>query len=31
MLFRVRVVSQGEFQSWLATATRSGSPGQPGT
>ena len=31
MLFRVRVVSQGEFQSWLATATRSGAPGQPGT
>jgi cytochrome c oxidase subunit 2 len=30
MLFRVRVVSQGEFQSWLATATRSGAPGQPG-
>ena len=31
MLFRVRVVSQGEFQSWLATATRSGAPGRPGT
>jgi cytochrome c oxidase subunit 2 len=31
MVFRVRVVSQGEFQSWLASATRSGSPGQPGT
>jgi cytochrome c oxidase subunit II len=31
MVFRVRVVSQGEFQSWLASATRSGSPGRPGT
>jgi cytochrome c oxidase subunit 2 len=31
MLFRVRVVSQGEFQSWLATASRSGNPGEPGT
>lgn len=31
MLFRVRVVSQGEFQSWLATATSSGAPGRPGT
>jgi cytochrome c oxidase subunit II len=30
MVFRVRVVSQGEFQSWTANATRSGSPGQPG-
>jgi cytochrome c oxidase subunit 2 len=31
MLFRVRVVSPGEFQSWLAQASRSGSPSQPGT
>jgi heme/copper-type cytochrome/quinol oxidase subunit 2 len=31
MVFRVRVVSQGEFQSWMANATRSGAPGQPGT
>jgi len=31
MVFRVRVVSQGEFQSWTASTTRSGSPGQPGT
>jgi cytochrome c oxidase subunit II len=31
MVFRVRVVSQGEYQSWLATATRSGAPGQSGT
>jgi cytochrome c oxidase subunit II len=31
MLFRVRVVSPGEFQSWVASATRSGSPGRPGT
>ena len=31
MLFQVRVVSQGEFQSWLATAARSGAPGQSGT
>jgi cytochrome c oxidase subunit 2 len=31
MMFRVRVVSQGEYQSWLATVTRSGAPGQPGT
>jgi cytochrome c oxidase subunit 2 len=31
MAFRVRVVSQGEFQSWVASATRSGSPGRPGT
>jgi cytochrome c oxidase subunit 2 len=31
MVFRVRVVSQGEYQSWLAAATRRGSAGQPGT
>jgi cytochrome c oxidase subunit 2 len=31
MLFRVRVVSPGEFQSWLAQAARAGSPSQPGT
>jgi cytochrome c oxidase subunit II len=31
MLFRVKVVSPGEFQSWLAQASRSGSPSQPGT
>lgn len=31
MVYRVRVVSQGEYQSWLATATRSGAPGQSGT
>jgi cytochrome c oxidase subunit II len=31
MLFRVRVVSPGEFQSWLAQASRSGSPSRPGT
>ena len=31
MLFRVRVVSPGEFRSWLAQASRSGSPSQPGT
>jgi cytochrome c oxidase subunit 2 len=31
MLFRVRVVSPGEFQSWLAQASRSGSPSQSGT
>jgi hypothetical protein len=24
-------VSPGEFQSWLAQASRSGSPSQPGT
>jgi cytochrome c oxidase subunit II len=30
MLFRVRVVSQGEYQSWLATAAKTGAPGQPG-
>ena len=31
MVFRVRVVSQGEYQSWLAAATRRGSAGKPGT
>jgi cytochrome c oxidase subunit II len=31
MLFQVRVVSQGEFQSWLATTARTGTPGQSGT
>jgi cytochrome c oxidase subunit II len=31
MVFRVRVVSQGEYQNWLAAATRRGSAGQPGT
>jgi cytochrome c oxidase subunit 2 len=31
MVFRVRVVSQGEYQSWLAAETRRGSAGQPGT
>ena len=31
MMFRVRVVSEGEFQSWVAGATRSGSPSRPGT
>jgi cytochrome c oxidase subunit II len=31
MLFRVRAVSQGEYQSWLADTTRRGSAGQPGT
>jgi cytochrome c oxidase subunit 2 len=31
MVFRVRVVSQGEYQSWLADAVRRGAAGQPGT
>jgi cytochrome c oxidase subunit 2 len=30
MVFRVRVVTQGEYQTWLAAARR-GSAGQPGT
>jgi cytochrome c oxidase subunit 2 len=30
MLFTVRVVSQGEFQTWLAQAARSGASGEPG-
>ena len=31
MVFRVRVVTQGEYQSWLAEAARRGAAGQPGT
>jgi cytochrome c oxidase subunit II len=31
MVYRVRVVSQGEYQSWLAAETRRGAAGQPGT
>jgi cytochrome c oxidase subunit 2 len=31
MVFRVRVVSQGEYQSWLADAAQRGSAGEPGT
>jgi cytochrome c oxidase subunit II len=31
MVFRVRVVTQGEYQSWLAETSRRGSAGQPGT
>jgi heme/copper-type cytochrome/quinol oxidase subunit 2 len=31
MVFRVRVVDEGAYQSWLAAATRRGSAGQPGT
>jgi cytochrome c oxidase subunit 2 len=31
MVYRVRVVTQGEYQSWLAAATRRGAAGQPGT
>ena len=31
MVFRVRVVSQNEYRSWLAAAARRGSAGQPGT
>jgi len=31
MVFRVRVVSQNQYQSWLAAAARRGSAGQPGT
>jgi cytochrome c oxidase subunit 2 len=31
MVFRVRVLEQGAYQSWLAAATRRGSAGQPGT
>jgi cytochrome c oxidase subunit II len=31
MVFRVRVVNQGQYQSWLADATRRGAAGQPGT
>jgi cytochrome c oxidase subunit 2 len=31
MTYRVRVVTQGEYQSWLAETSRRGSAGQPGT
>jgi cytochrome c oxidase subunit 2 len=31
MVFRVRVVEEGAYQSWLAAAIRRGSAGQPGT
>jgi cytochrome c oxidase subunit II len=31
MTFRVRVVTHGEYQSWLAETSRRGSAGQPGT
>jgi cytochrome c oxidase subunit 2 len=31
MVFRVRVVTQGEYQSWLAAESRRGQVGQPGT
>ena len=31
IVFRVRVVSPGEYQSWLAAETRRGAGGQPGT
>jgi cytochrome c oxidase subunit II len=30
MVFRVRVVTQGEFQQWLAAAARAGATGPPG-
>jgi cytochrome c oxidase subunit 2 len=30
MAFRVRVVSQGEYQQWLASAARTGATGPPG-
>jgi cytochrome c oxidase subunit 2 len=30
MVFRVRVVTQGDFQQWLAAAARAGATGQPG-
>jgi cytochrome c oxidase subunit II len=30
MVFRVRVVNQGEYRQWLATAVRAGTLGQPG-
>jgi len=29
-VFRVRVVNQGEYRQWLATAARTGAAGQPG-
>jgi cytochrome c oxidase subunit II len=31
MIYRVRVVSEGEYQSWLAATSRRGAAGQPGT
>jgi cytochrome c oxidase subunit 2 len=31
MTYRVRVVTPGEYQSWLAAASRRGSAGRPGT
>jgi cytochrome c oxidase subunit II len=31
MTYRVRVVNQGQYQSWLAETTRRGQAGQPGT
>jgi cytochrome c oxidase subunit 2 len=31
MIYRVRVVNQGQYQSWLADASRRGAAGQPGT
>jgi cytochrome c oxidase subunit 2 len=31
MVYRVRVVTQGEYQSWLAETSRRGAAGQPGT
>jgi cytochrome c oxidase subunit 2 len=31
MVYRVRVVTQGAYQSWLAETSRRGSAGQPGT
>ncbi len=31
MVFRVRVVTQGQYQSWLAETARRGSAGKPGT
>jgi cytochrome c oxidase subunit II len=31
MTYRVRVVTPGEYQSWLAVASRRGSAGRPGT
>jgi cytochrome c oxidase subunit II len=30
MTFRIRVVTQGEYQRWVATAARTGATGQPG-
>jgi cytochrome c oxidase subunit II len=30
MIFRVKVVTQAEYQRWLATAARTGAPGQSG-